>query len=320
MENPQGPATGATTLTPEQMRMAEYEVAIGPNADFYLPRFEEFDKGGSQLSWNWPAFFATSPWFVYRKMWVPGLLNLCYPIILLFIVSIASAFLIDSIKAYPVAFLVLFLVLLAAPWFLLPMFANAIYWRHIRGLVERRPPLLEQGPDKRAAYLARIGGTGAGALVAVLACLAVLLVVFVGIGAAIAIPAYQDYTIRAQITEGLNLAITPKAAVAEYYAQNGSWPEDSEAAGMEVVSGKYVESLTVQKGSIVVVYGMASNKLIAGKTLVLLPGLNESKDVLWTCANFELPESIEYAQGPYGTDIPNKYLPKACRGEPRKAR
>ena len=318
MENPHEPASGATPLSPDLQRIAEYEVAIGPNSDFYLPRFEVFDKGGSQLGWNWPAFFATSPWFMYRKMWVPGILNLFYPYLLCIVAAIASAFLINSIKANPLVFAALFLLLLAAPWFLLPMFANAIYWRHVRGLVERLPPVLEQGPDKRVGYLTRIGGTGAGALVAVIACLAVVMVAIVGILAAIAIPAYQDYTVRSQITEGLNLAAAPKAAVAEYYLQNEAWPEDLTAAGMETVSGKYVESLTVEKGSIVIVYGLAANKLIAGKTLILLPGVDESKDVFWACANAERAEILEYAQGPYGTDLPNKYLPKACRGEPRK--
>ena len=61
----------------------------------------------------------------------------------------------------------------------------------------------------------------------------------VGMVAAIAIPAYQDYTIRAQVTEGLNLASAPKAAVAEYYAQHGEWPLDAEAAGLQdVIDGR----------------------------------------------------------------------------------
>jgi hypothetical protein len=116
----------------------------------------------------------------------------------------------------------------------------------------------------------------------------------------------------------LNLAAAPKAMVAEYYLQNENWPEDSATAELAAVSGQYVESLTVHEGSIVIVYGMAANPLIAGKTLILRPGLDESGDVLWTCANAERAGILEYATGPHGTDIPTKYLPRACRAESRK--
>ncbi len=313
MENPDKEA-GPTPVTPDGQRFADYEPAIGPNAAYYLPRFVEFDQGASRLGWNWPAFFATSPWFLYRKMWVPGLLNLIFPIIVCFLAGIGAAILAGPVKAHPVPFAAALLLLLAVPWFVLPMFANAIYWRHVRESIDKIP-LLEQAPDKRAAHLARHGGTSVGVMAAGLA---IALVPTLGVFAGIAIPAYQDYTIRAQITEGLNLAGAPKALVAEYYLQNEVWPEDSAAAGMETVSGKYVESVMVQNGSIVIVYGAAANTQIAGKTLILLPGLNESKDVLWVCGNVEHPQISRYAQGPYGTDIPNKYLPKACREEPRK--
>ena len=68
MTNPYAPARAAPS-TPEEQRVADYEAAIGPNAGYYLQRFEDFDAGGSKLGWHWPAFFATSGWFVYRKMW-----------------------------------------------------------------------------------------------------------------------------------------------------------------------------------------------------------------------------------------------------------
>ena len=59
-----------------------------------------------------------------------------------------------------------------------------------------------------------------------------IVVAIIGILAAIAMPAYQDYTIRAQVSEGLTLAAAAKAAVAEFYANKGKWPSDNSAAGM----------------------------------------------------------------------------------------
>src|SRR5882672_469584 len=78
MDNPYATAGGPAPATPEEQKRADYELAIGPNSEFYLPKFEEFDKGAAKLGWHWPAFFVTTPWFVYRKMWGWGMGNLAY--------------------------------------------------------------------------------------------------------------------------------------------------------------------------------------------------------------------------------------------------
>src|SRR5271156_2019871 len=83
-----------------------------------------------------------------------------------------------------------------------------------------------------------------------------IVVAIIGILAAIAIPAYQNYTIRAQVTEGLTLGDGWKTAIAEYYANTGNWPAQGNLAGSTNSVGKYESSVTVLAGGIIqITYG-----------------------------------------------------------------
>ncbi|EMT3248940.1 pilin, partial [Neisseria gonorrhoeae] len=78
-----------------------------------------------------------------------------------------------------------------------------------------------------------------------------IVIAIVGILAAVALPAYQDYTARAQVSEAILLAEGQKSAVTEYYLNNGEWPKDNTSAGVASpadIKGKYVESVTVANG------------------------------------------------------------------------
>ena len=72
-----------------------------------------------------------------------------------------------------------------------------------------------------------------------------IVVAIIGILSVIAIPAYQNYTIRAQVTEGLNLAAGWKTALVEYYAENGAWPSQADLTGTAPSVGNYESSITV---------------------------------------------------------------------------
>ncbi|EOF9450699.1 pilin, partial [Neisseria gonorrhoeae] len=113
-----------------------------------------------------------------------------------------------------------------------------------------------------------------------------IVIAIVGILAAVALPAYQDYTARAQVSEAILLAEGQKSAVTEYYPNHGKWPADNGAAGVASASdikGKYVKEVKVENG--VVTATMKSdgvNKEIKDKRLSLW-GKREAGSVKWFC-------------------------------------
>ena len=129
-----------------------------------------------------------------------------------------------------------------------------------------------------------------------------IVVAIIAILAAIAIPAYQDYTIRSQVSEGLSLADGAKTAIAEFYSNKGTFPSTNLSAGLaqpNSISGSYVTSVTSVSGLITVAYGgtKPANTKISGKTLILSAKTNQGS-TQFTCK--------------VGT-IDGKYVPSTCR-------
>ena len=147
-----------------------------------------------------------------------------------------------------------------------------------------------------------------------------IVVAIIGILAAIAIPAYQDYTIRAQVTEGLNLASAVKAGVGESYANAGAWPATITEAGGNVAtppSGKYVSGIVVANGTITITFGGSANAAISAKKLSLRPMVSANDDVIWICGLAATPagalEPTSGASDADATDLLPKHLPASCR-------
>ena len=99
-----------------------------------------------------------------------------------------------------------------------------------------------------------------------------IVVAIIGILAAMALPAYQDYTKRAHVSEGLQLSAAAKLAATEYYATMGAWPTDNAQAGLPApaqIKGNAVDSVTVANNVITITY---NSKVGANKTVILKAG------------------------------------------------
>ena len=152
-----------------------------------------------------------------------------------------------------------------------------------------------------------------------------IVVAIIGILAAIAIPAYQNYTIRSQVTEGLSLADGWKTGIAESYAQTGVFPNCSSstnppAAGCVPVAGattgKYVSSVAIGgvAGQVVITYGLLANAKVAAagqNQLDLTPGTSANNDVIWVCGKAAIPVGATMS-GADASTVLAQYLPASC--------
>ena len=150
-----------------------------------------------------------------------------------------------------------------------------------------------------------------------------IVVAIIGILAAIAIPAYQDYLIRSQASEGLNMAAADKTSVSDFYDNRGTWPVNNSQAGLaeaDNIDGKYVSRVAVAGGTITVTYGNEANQAnLNGQTVTMQPGPGAGGDVIWRCGAAAAPAGWVSATagnttGAAGTtSVLPKYLPSNCR-------
>ncbi|WP_096121703.1 pilin [Neisseria meningitidis] len=145
-----------------------------------------------------------------------------------------------------------------------------------------------------------------------------IVIAIVGILAAVALPAYQDYTARAQVSEAILLAEGQKSAVTEYYLNHGKWPDGNSDAGVATsseIKGKYVQSVTVANG--VITAQMASsgvNNEIKGKKLSLW-AKRQDGSVKWFCGQpvQRAKADADAVTAAANKKIDTKHLPSTCR-------
>ena len=151
-----------------------------------------------------------------------------------------------------------------------------------------------------------------------------IVVAIIAILASLAISVYQTYTVRAQVSEGVNMAASAKTPVIDTFLQSGRPPEDREAAGMSALAtdtkGKYVASVDIVDGRVDVTYGNDAHAQISGQTVSFTPYMTASGiTIVWRCGNAPAPAAAAALAGGGTTSthqaptVNERYLPRTCR-------
>jgi len=152
-----------------------------------------------------------------------------------------------------------------------------------------------------------------------------IVVAIVGILASVAIPTYQNYVVRAQVTEGVSMAGPTKARVAAAFLARGEAPPDRAAAGLAGAAtdtaGKFVTSVDVTDGVITVTYGYQASAQISGLTFTMTPYETDNLGVVWRCGSAPQPAGLSVMGTSGGGNlavysaptVPGRYLPASCR-------
>ncbi len=145
-----------------------------------------------------------------------------------------------------------------------------------------------------------------------------IVVAIIGILASIAIPAYQDYTIRAQVVESFSITGEMKLSIKDYYKDRGVFPSNNEIAGVakpEFLIGNYVKRVDVVDGAMHVQFGNYVHMALDGGIMTIRPIIvsgSPTSPFSWICGYREPPEGME-AVGEDRTTLDIRHIPSSCR-------
>jgi len=147
-----------------------------------------------------------------------------------------------------------------------------------------------------------------------------IVVAIIGILASLATSAYQTYTVRAQVAEGLNMADGAKVPIVDAYTGSGTAPADRTAAGMSPnatdTRGNYVSAVTVTSGRLDVTFGgPRAHQAIIGQTLSVTPYETNGNTIIWRCGDAQAPAGVllQGGAGHLAPTVEPRYMPSACR-------
>src|SRR5512146_706905 len=269
-----------------------YKAVLGArNQDYYLEHFSRFDDERKiSTTWNWSAFLVTFYWLLYRKMWLNAAIYFVLPYVLLILFWVVGAV---AGGAVGIVVTLGYFVYLGAVLVVIPMYANALYYTQCRKMIETVRSTT-QGTQRQLGELAGKGGTSHAAYIFILI---TTFVAVIGVLAAIAIPAYQDYTTKARMVQAMTAGRAATEYVDNYFSQYGSIPRNLDAADFMLSLPPYVKKVGVDSQVGTITITMKGAAPIEGKSLNFVAVI-EGDHLRWTCMSEE---------------IPDRYLPQDCR-------
>lgn len=264
----------------------EFRLVIGlKGRDHYLPLFEKYEASGPKLGWHWPAFFLTFWWLLYRKMYGRAAL---YMVLSYVVGTVVTATAGVSPIVGGVASVVYLILLFAIP----ALISNRGYYSHCKKLIGKARKTSDNVQTQHSMLVAK-GGASSVVLFIVLA---FFLIAGIGVLAAIALPAYQDYTMRAKTAESLTYGRQVANEVGSYYQQNSRLPRS-----VEDVSSGFTKPRSLQKIELDPRNGVLTlhvSVAAGGDSLQLVPSKGADGTIDWACRNVDMQKS---------------YLPVQCR-------
>jgi len=289
-----GPVQGQAATVVRPALAVFYRIAVGPEADRYVPRFLAFERAGrARPGWNWPAFLLPPVWAFYRKLWPEGIAFALLPV--------AGAFAFGALGGSLDGAGALWWIALAASVWLFPsmltaLAADALLWGRVRRIVA-----CAEGDARSAAKaveaLARTAPTSLAAGIAFGGGAIVLAATLLGppIRAE-----YVAHAARGAVATTLASLKVVQDAVESAWDRTGTIAHASDV-GLLVAQadGRYVEDVVVSPatGRVRVSLG-PSVPGAAGKRILLAPAVDDERRVQWMCVP---------------VDIPARYLPESCR-------
>ncbi len=292
---PNADAPGRTSdqngLTNDEMLAA---VVGDSGAHHYLRSFERIARGEGG-GWNWPATFITWWWLLYRKMWLGALLYFLFSAFVpSFLAGVAFAI---SPTFGLVAVLSLFVGLFIVPG----MYANRWYRGHCLGKIR---DVRARGGSKEQV-IARLEAAGGTSYVWLAVVVVVGFIPVTGILAAVALPAYQTYTVKAKVLEAMQVGNEVALTVGKQYEQSGVLPMNSDVE--RILSGaqhqsRYVRNISIDPSNGVLTVNVVATPTVQG-SFDLVPNADSARHVTWSCTTADL----------------KRYVPASCRPQEEPA-